>query len=161
MGGGGSSSESKTDDSTTITTTTETNIINSDIGVTGASAVELVNILESGAVNARAQDTQRYQTLVQETGKAWTQLIGGAGKLVQSAENIADAGVDLASAGLNAGTDIAFEGSSVARQGLNVAGQTVRSGQAVEKSASQLIAENAPWIAAAAAAAFAFRGLMK
>jgi hypothetical protein len=79
--------ESKTEKTTNVTTKTTTNI--RDIGLTGAHANQLAQILEQGSVTSEAIRAESLNKIVKQSGQNYSQLIGGAGKLMEtSSENI-------------------------------------------------------------------------
>lgn len=103
MGGGKSQSETQTDQSTKVTTNTTTTI--DEIGLIGEDAVELANIVQTGATLQATSNQQVFTELLNGTLKGFEQ-IGTASKSL----------ID------------------------------------VQKTPTQLVAENAPLIVAAAAA---------
>jgi len=92
--GGGSSKSSSSQDITTITeTTTSTSM--GDVGLTGAQAVDMAAVLESGAVQRAQINADFLAPVVQATGNAWNQLVGGAGQLVQTSAKVAENTIDV------------------------------------------------------------------
>lgn len=84
MGGG-----SKQKQTSTVTTTTTTNI--RDIGLTGANAVDIVDVLEKGSVESEAIRAQSLDNIVQQVGSSYNQLIGGANDLIKTGtQQVAD-----------------------------------------------------------------------
>lgn len=86
--GGSSSSQATTEVSTITETTTNTKI--GDIGFTGAQAVDMVAVLESGSVQRSRIQADSIKPVVQATGNAWNTLIGGAGHMVQTSAKVAE-----------------------------------------------------------------------
>ena len=82
---GGSSS--KTKKTTNITTTTTTNM--RDVGLTGANAVDMAAVLQTGALESTRISAASLDTLIQTVGKTSQQLIGGASDLVKTQGEIA------------------------------------------------------------------------
>lgn len=77
----------------TVNTTTTTSI--NDIGLTGANAVDLVEVLQNGALDSEAIRATSFDNLVQSVGSNYNQLIGGANNLITNATaaNETNAGV--------------------------------------------------------------------
>jgi len=73
---GGKSSSSQANQTTNVTTSTTTNI--RDIGLTGAAAVDMANILETGVLERSIVNAGVFETVVQEAGSTLKQLVGGA-----------------------------------------------------------------------------------
>ncbi len=93
-----------------------------DIGLTGAHAVALADVVGGQAVHAQALQLSTMQELFQQVGSAWHGLIGGAGDLVQTAAAVSDreaaAGERALSAMAGAGTEIL---GAAERAGLSAA----------------------------------------
>lgn len=85
-----SSSKKSTTQNITTNTTTETNI--RDIGLSGAAAVDLAEVLQFGAVESEAIRASSFDKLVQQSGSNYNQLIGGASNLI---ETVAETSRDL------------------------------------------------------------------
>lgn len=83
MGGGGGGSSSTEEKNTTVTTNTTTTV--GDVGLTGGQIVDALNSLEQGVILREQIAADTIKILVQEAGKGYQQLIGGAGSLVQTA----------------------------------------------------------------------------
>jgi hypothetical protein len=94
MSGGPSNSKSSNEKTQKITTTTTTTM--RDVGLTGAQAVDLAAVLESGAVQRAELNTTVLNGLVQATGNAWNQLIGGANELVETSRKASENIINVA-----------------------------------------------------------------
>lgn len=89
--GGDSSSEKRTENTTNVTTETTTNI--RDVGLTGANAVELAKTLDQGATSRQSIAADTVKTLSQQASSGFQNLVGGAGAIVDSAnERAAETG---------------------------------------------------------------------
>lgn len=86
MGGGGS----KQEQTSTVTTETNTNI--NDIGLTGAAAVDLADVLQTGAIESEAIRATSLNQIIQGVGSSYQQLVGGANELIQSGSEIVEQG---------------------------------------------------------------------
>lgn len=84
---GGSSKKNTTHN---ITTTTETTTNMRDVGLTGASAVNLASVLQMGANDSEAIRAQSLDNITQSVGDGYQQLVGGANNLVSSVKDISD-----------------------------------------------------------------------
>jgi hypothetical protein len=94
MGGGDSSTSEKTTETVTTTTTT----IN-DIGLTGAQAVDMAAVLESGGIRREEIAAATLEKLVQGVGSSYQQLIGGASDLVTTAGQVSGSLLEAGKAG--------------------------------------------------------------
>lgn len=75
----------------TVNTTTTTNI--RDIGLSGAAAVDLADVLQSGAIESEAIRATSLDRIVQSVGTSYQQLIGGANNLIETgAQQVTDSG---------------------------------------------------------------------
>lgn len=83
MGGSKSSDKKKTN----ITTTTQTTM--RDVGLTGQSAVDMVAVMETGAIERTRIAAGTLDNLMQTVGKTSQQLIGGASDLISTQEDMA------------------------------------------------------------------------
>ena len=89
MGGSSSSkkvTETITNTETNVTTNTSTNI--GEIGLTGNDAVAMADIINTGGVAQAEINAGLLKTIVQESGKGFQQLVGGANALVASSEGM-------------------------------------------------------------------------
>lgn len=87
---GGGSSESKTTNYTTTSVDTDTTTRIRDIGFTGAQAVDMAAVIETGSIARDEISAEVLNNLVQATGNAWNQLIGGAGKMVETSAIVSE-----------------------------------------------------------------------
>jgi len=81
FGGGSSSSEER------VTTTTTTTV--GDIGLTGQNVVDLFAVATQGLTDRAVADIQTIETILQESGNNYNQLMGGANRLIEAAPAIA------------------------------------------------------------------------
>jgi len=79
--------KAKTEKRQDVTTTTTTTL--RDIGLTGAQAVDLASVLESGSIARTQINADLMEGLLQTVGSSCQALTGGAGKLVQTAGEVA------------------------------------------------------------------------
>ena len=92
LGSGSDESKTNTTTTTTVETTTTTNI--RDVGLTGAQAVDLANVVSSNvaaaSVEAQKNVGDTAEALYQGVGNNYNQLIGGANDLILTgaAQNI-------------------------------------------------------------------------
>lgn len=82
--GGSSSSDKKETNITTSTTTTMR-----DVGLTGQSAVDMVAVMETGAIERTRIAAGTLDNLMQTVGKTSQQLIGGASNLIRAQGDLA------------------------------------------------------------------------
>lgn len=94
MSGGRSKSDSSQSTSTKVVTTTTTQM--RDVGLTGAQAVDMAAVLESGSVQSEQIRADSLGHIVQATGNAWNQLMGGAGLLVEKSAEFAENTINVA-----------------------------------------------------------------
>lgn len=87
---GGGSSKSKTTQHTTTNVSTSTTTKMGDVGFTGAQAVDMAAVIESGAIARSEINADVLNNMILATGNAWNQLIGGAGCLVETSADIAE-----------------------------------------------------------------------
>jgi len=81
------SKKAKTETKTQVQTTTSTTL--RDIGLTGAQAVDLASVLESGSIARPQISADLVESVLQTVGGSYQALSGGAGKLVQTAGEVA------------------------------------------------------------------------
>lgn len=81
------SKRAATETATTVETTTTTTM--RDIGLTGAQAVDLASVLESGSIARTQINADLMEGLLQTVGAGAQALVGGAGKLTQTAGEVA------------------------------------------------------------------------
>jgi len=70
-----------------VTTTTSTTM--RDIGLTGAQAVDLASVLESGSIARTQISADLVESVLQTVGDSYQSLSGGAGILTQTAGEVA------------------------------------------------------------------------
>jgi len=100
MGGGGSSS--KQEQSTETNTTTTTTI--RDIGLTGGAATDIAAIFQSGVIEQEQIIADTINNLIQAAGEGYNQLIGGAGLLVESGQEMSRTQQEAGLKAIEAGT---------------------------------------------------------
>jgi hypothetical protein len=132
---------SKTEKTTNVTTNTTTKI--NDIGLTGAHATQLAQVLEQGSVSSQAIQADAFKKLVKTSGTNYSQLIGGAGKLMETTsenvEELAKAGAKqqtgLTQGAVNLGYNVADTAEQILASTKSFAGNLL---QAASKSAQQI-----------------------
>lgn len=121
MGGGGGEAPSSTTQYTSEVVTNTTTSLR-DVGLTGANAVDLAAVLESGAIATNNINAKTLDHLIQEVGAGFKQLIGGAGKLVDTAGSVSS---DSMSKSKAVSDKIISSGENVAKDILAYAGDVV------------------------------------
>jgi hypothetical protein len=122
--------ESKTEKTTNVTTKTTTNI--RDIGLTGAHANQLAQILEQGSVTSEAIRAKSFDKLVQESGENYDKLVGGAGKLMETSAAQQRA---LTQGATNLGYNVADTAEAIIQQSQSFAGNLL---SAASKAAQRI-----------------------
>jgi len=88
------SKKAKTETKTQVQTTTSTTL--RDIGLTGAQAVDLASVLESGSIARTQISADLVESVLQTVGGSYQALAGGAGKLTQTAGQVTEAAAEVA-----------------------------------------------------------------
>jgi hypothetical protein len=104
----------KQEQTSKVTTNTTTNV--RDIGFTGASAVDLVDVLQRGAVESEAIRATSLQTIAQQNGENFNQLVGGANQLFISQGNVLK---DIIGSVERTTTQAAVNAKNASQEGLN------------------------------------------
>lgn len=89
--GGSSESQSSTNKTTNVTTTTTSTV--GDVGLTGQNAVDAIKALVSGFITGNQVQAAALESITQESGKNYQQLVGGANNLVNTAPSLTQAAV--------------------------------------------------------------------
>lgn len=98
----------------TVNTTTTTNI--RDIGLSGAAAVDLADVLQSGAIESEAIRATSLDRIVQSVGTSYQQLIGGANNLIETGSENIEAGYQQVTNSGNLVQNTAQEATNTIRQ---------------------------------------------
>jgi hypothetical protein len=109
MGGG-----SRQDQTSEVTTNTTTNV--RDIGFTGAAGVDLVDILQRGAIDSEAIRATSLQTIAQQNNEGFNRLVGGASDLFT---NQGDVLKDIIGSVERTTSQAAVNAKNTSREGLN------------------------------------------
>ena len=142
MGGGSDTSQEQT---SKVTTNTTTNI--RDVGFTGAAGVDLVDILQRGAIDSEAIRATSLQTIAQQNGKNFNQLVGGAGVLFKQLIDSSDKST----------ANVVNSAKNVSQEGLNTV-RYLADRATGNKSESEIDSQTTLYIALALAAGY---GLVK
>lgn len=83
-----------------------TSVTTGDIGLTGANAVALATVLQRGAIESDAIQSQSLRAIVQQSGASYQQLVGGANNLIYTAGDIGRESANIAARNIDTGETI-------------------------------------------------------
>lgn len=154
---GNSTSAPTTDTSSRVVTETTTSV--GDIGLTGSDAVNALKNLTNAQVKNTTESGKQYSRLLGTTEVINRDALSSntqvSGQAISAVENIGARGFNLVDKVISGFTDITKGAQQTAVKAIGTSESTIRSGQAIEKTGGQLLAENAPFVIAGIAAIYA------
>lgn len=151
---------SKTEKTTEVTTKTVTDI--RDIGLTGKQFKDVATGITKGAIESEKLRTRSLDRLVQQVGENYSQLVGGAGKITDTAESV---GKEVLETSESASKSLVTKGQ---QQAINLQKQAGQQAKSILRQAGAISEEQVdrgttteeilPWIVALATVFMLVRG---